>query len=76
MLNTIANRIRMHEVMADLREEGARCCLFYTGRRNEASELAKDVGIRAVLKDGRIWDIHSIKTVNEGNEAMVTCTTE
>ena len=78
MENTVANRIRMNEVMADLREEGARCCLLYTGRRErtEASELPKYVQIRTVLKDGRIWDIHDIKTAGGRNEAIVTCPNE
>ena len=57
---TIKNHQRAKEVMADLREKGARCCLIYTGQREGLSELPKDFSIRAVLKDGRLWDIVQI----------------
>jgi len=52
MENTIQNHLRMKEVMADLREKGARCCLFYTGHRERTLPTEypdRDVSIRADL---------------------------
>lgn len=77
MKATLENQLKMKEVMADLRKEGARCCLIYTQGESEVYNLRdRDVNIRAVLKDGRIWDIHEIKSYCGKNEAIVTCATE
>lgn len=75
MKNTIPNYGKMKEVMADLRENEARCCLIYRDFKDNES-WANEVSIRAVLKDGRIWDIHDIESCCGKNEAVVHCATE
>ncbi len=71
MKDTIVNHFIMQEVMTNLREQGARCCLLITGDYPNRYK-----SIRAVLKDGRIWDIKDIKQNPGGNEAIVTCAIE
>ena len=71
MKDTIVNHFIMQEVMTNLREQGARCCFLLRGEYPNG-----DKSIRAVLRDGRVWDIKDIKQIRGGNEAIVTCTIE
>ncbi|KKL83833.1 hypothetical protein LCGC14_1970810 [marine sediment metagenome] len=71
MKDTLTNHIIMREVMDDLREKGARCCFLIRG-----VYPGRDISIRSVLKDGRIWEIPNIIRCNGRNEAIVNCATE